>query len=102
MTYAPRPSRSPVPPPTVAGPPVTARLSAAQSDRAAGVLLAMAAGDALGAGYEFGPPLGPEVPVLMAGGGFLGWAPGEWTDDTSMAMTIAEVSAEGVDLLSTE
>ncbi len=60
----------------------------------------MAAGDALGAGYEFGPPLAPELPVLMEGGGAFGWAPGEWTDDTSMALAIAEVGAEGQDLLS--
>ena len=80
---------------------VTASLSAAQSDRAAGVLLALAAGDALGAGYEFGPPLGPEVPVVMGGGGPLGRAAGEWTDDTAMAVAIAEVGAEGADLLST-
>lgn len=80
---------------------MTARLSAAQSDRAAGVLLAMAGGDALGAGYEFGPPLATDVPVVMEGGGSFGWAPGEWTDDTSMAIAIAEVSCEGLDLLST-
>ncbi len=78
----------------------SARLSPAQSDRAAGVLLAMAAGDALGAGYEFGPPLAPDVPVSMRGGGPFAWSPGEWTDDTSMAIAIAEVSAEGQDLLS--
>ncbi len=77
-------------------------LSTAQSDRAAGVLLAMAAGDALGAGYEFGPPLADDVDVRMAGGGSFGWAPGEWTDDTSMAVAIAEVSAEGLDLRSAE
>ncbi len=41
----------------------------AQSDRAAGALLAMAAGDALGAGYEFGPPLADDVDVRMAGAG---------------------------------
>ncbi len=35
------------------------RLYPAQSDRAAGVLLAMAAGHALGAGDEYGPSLGP-------------------------------------------
>lgn len=74
------------------------RLSTAQSDRAAGVLLGMASGDALGAGYEFGPPLGDEVEVVMEGGGSFGWARGEWTDDTSMALAIAEVSAEGADL----
>ena len=30
-----------------------------------------ACGDALGAGYEFGPPLGDDVPVGMVGGGDL-------------------------------
>lgn len=75
------------------------KLTTAQSDRAAGVLLAMAAGDALGAGYEFGPPLAPDVPVVMEGGGSFGWRPGEWTDDTAMAVAIAEVSATGADLL---
>ena len=77
-------------------------LTTAQSDRAAGALLATAAGDALGAGYEFGPPLADDVEVRMAGGGSFGWAPGEWTDDTSMAVAIAEVSAEGLDLRSAE
>jgi ADP-ribosylglycohydrolase len=73
-------------------------LTTAQIDRACGVLLATAAGDALGAPYEFGPPRGPELEVAMAGGGGFGWAPGEWTDDTSMAMAIAEVAATGIDL----
>ena len=50
------------------------RLNTAQMDRAAGVMLAMASGDALGAGYEFGPPLGDEVEVLMEGGGGFNWA----------------------------
>jgi ADP-ribosylglycohydrolase len=74
------------------------KLTAAQLDRARGVLLATAAGDALGAGYEFGPPLPDDAPVAMKGGGPLGWAPGEWTDDTSMALAIAEVAAAGLDL----
>jgi ADP-ribosylglycohydrolase len=73
-------------------------LDAAQLDRARGVLLATAAGDALGAGYEFGPPLPDEAPVTMKGGGHFGWAPGEWTDDTSMALAIAETAAGGADL----
>lgn len=73
-------------------------LSGAQVDRAAGVLLATACGDALGAGYEFGPPLPESAPVEMRGGGPFGWAPGEWTDDTSMAVAIAEVAATGADL----
>ncbi|WP_099041832.1 ADP-ribosylglycohydrolase family protein [Mycobacterium neglectum] len=66
------------------------------NDRVEGVLLATAAGDALGAPYEFKPPRGPELEVAMAGGG--PWAAGEWTDDTSMAIAIAEVAATGADL----
>jgi len=34
----------------------------------------------------------------MVGGGSFGWEPGEWTDDTSMAIAIAEVAATGADL----
>ncbi len=73
-------------------------LTVAQKDRACGVLLATAAGDALGAPYEFQPARGPELPVEMVGGGSFGWEPGEWTDDTSMAVAIAEVAATGADL----
>lgn len=74
------------------------KLTNAQLDRACGALLATAAGDALGAPYEFGPPRGPELEVAMVGGGGFGWEPGEWTDDTSMAIVIAEVAASDVDL----
>jgi ADP-ribosyl-[dinitrogen reductase] hydrolase len=77
---------------------MTTRLSTAQVDRAAGVLLGMACGDALGAGYEFGSPLPDDAPVEMKGGGSLRWEPGEWTDDTSMAIAIAEPAASGADL----
>lgn len=66
------------------------------TDRAAGVMLGLAAGDALGAGYEFGPPF--EGDVVMAGGGSFNWAPGEWTDDTSMAVPILRGVASGRDL----
>jgi ADP-ribosyl-[dinitrogen reductase] hydrolase len=76
------------------------QLTTAQRDRACGVLLATAAGDALGAGYEFGPPLPGDAPVTMRGGGACNWAPGEWTDDTAMAIAIAEVAATGADLRS--
>lgn len=31
----------------------------------------------------------------MVGGGVFGWEPGEWTDDTQMALCIAHVTAEG-------
>jgi ADP-ribosylglycohydrolase len=68
-------------------------LTPAQVDRAHGVLLGMACGDALGAGYEFGEPF--EGAVEMKGGGPFDWAPGEWTDDTSMAIVIAQALADG-------
>lgn len=73
-------------------------LTTAQLDRACGTLLASAAGDALGAPYEFGPPLPAPEPVGMVGGGDFSWAPGEWTDDTAMATAIAEVAATGAAL----
>lgn len=66
------------------------KLNPLQNDRAAGVLVTLAAGDALGAGYEFGPPLPDGTPVRMKGGGPFGFAPAEWTDDTSMAVAIVE------------
>ncbi|MEB3062638.1 ADP-ribosylglycohydrolase family protein [[Mycobacterium] zoologicum] len=75
-------------------------LSVAQRDRACGALLATAAGDALGAGYEFDGPRGPGEPIDMIGGGLGAFTPGEWTDDTSMAIAIAEVAATGADLAS--
>ena len=78
------------------------KLTTAQQDRVVGVLLGTACGDALGAGYEFGPPLGDDVEVEMTGGGTFRWAPGEWTDDTSMAVAIAEAAADGLDLRSAE
>jgi ADP-ribosylglycohydrolase len=68
-------------------------------DRALGAILGTACGDALGAGYEFGPPLADEVPVTMDGGhrGF-GWEPGEWTDDTAMTIPVLRAMADGLSL----
>ena len=74
------------------------KLTSAQKDRATGVLLGLATGDALGARYEFQPPLPDEIAVGMFGGGQLGWEPGEWTDDTAMAIPIARAAAAGLDL----
>lgn len=74
------------------------KLSSPQRDRAVGVLVSMAAGDALGAGYEFDPPMAADDPVAMIGGGLGPFAPGEWTDDTAMAIAIAEIASTGVDL----
>ncbi len=73
-------------------------LTMAQLDRAAGVALASAVGDALGAGYEFGPPLPPKAPVAMIGGN--GAEPSEWTDDTAMTWPILRAAAQGLDLRS--
>lgn len=72
------------------------------ADRAAGVLVVSACGDALGAGYEFDPPERIPAEIGMVGGGPFDWESGEWTDDTSMAWVIAEVAAEGLDLRSAE
>lgn len=65
-------------------------------DRATGVLLAGACGDALGAGYEFQHSPGPDIDMI--GGGPFNWSPGSWTDDTSMANCIARVAARGLRL----
>lgn len=79
------------------------KLDAIQLDRAAGVLLGQACGDALGVPYEFAAPAlsAAERPV-MKGGGLGPYAPGEYSDDTQMAVCIAEVAATGADLRSAE
>src|SRR4051794_22454311 len=69
-------------------------LTSLQSDRAAGVLIALAAGDALGAGYEFEPAMPDDAEVAMIGGGPFNFEPAEWTDDTSMALAIADAILE--------
>lgn len=71
--------------------------TSAHLHRAAGSLLASAAGDALGAGYEFTHPR-PDTEIAMIGGGLGNFEPGEWTDDTSMTVAIAEVTATGLDV----
>ena len=59
-------------------------------DRFAGALVGLAVGDALGTTLEFKHP-GSFRPIDdMVGGGPFGLAPGQWTDDTSMAMCLAE------------
>ncbi|MBA2446245.1 MAG: ADP-ribosylglycohydrolase family protein [Nocardioidaceae bacterium] len=73
-------------------------LSEAQLDRALGVLLGQACGDALGVPYEFGTAPGAHELAEMRGGGLGGFAQGEWSDDTQMAVCIAKVAATGVDL----
>lgn len=72
--------------------------SSQQNDRAVGVLVGQAAGDALGVPYEFGTRALTGEPQMVGGG----IAPGQWSDDTEMALCIAQVAATGVDLRTDE
>ena len=61
-----------------------------QSDRAIGCLVGLAIGDALGTTLEFGARDAlPPVTDIVGGGPFKLEA-GEWTDDTSMALCLAD------------
>lgn len=79
-----------------------------RSHRVAGAVIGSAVGDALGAPFEFGPAgtYGRRFPIdargvrtEMCGGGSLGWAAGEFTDDTQMALLLASslVECRGLD-----
>lgn len=59
-------------------------------DRYRGSMLGLATGDALGAAVEFSSPGSFELVTDMRGGGPHSLAPGQWTDDTSMALCLAE------------
>jgi len=61
-----------------------------KKDRAIGAFVGLAVGDAVGGPMEFVdrdscPPI-----TDMIGGGYFGLEPGEWTDDTSMALCLAD------------
>ena len=58
-------------------------------DRYRGALLGLAAGDALGATLEFKAPNTFKAITDMVGGGPFRLEPGQWTDDTSMALCLA-------------
>ena len=63
-------------------------------DRYLGCLLGLAAADAVGTTLEFEAP-GSFTPITdMVGGGPFQLQPGQWTDDTSMALCLAESLAE--------
>ncbi len=63
-------------------------------ERCRGTLLGLAVGDALGAPLEGKRP-GSFTPIEnMIGGGFHNIEPGQWTDDTSMALCMAESLVE--------
>ena len=59
-------------------------------ERYRGALLGLAVGDALGTTLEFKRPGTFEPISEIVGGGPFGLKPGEWTDDTSMALCLAE------------
>lgn len=68
-------------------------------DRRRGCLLGLAVGDALGAAVEFSRPGSFEPVSGFRGGGPHGLGPGEWTDDTSMALALADsIAKAGWDL----
>ena len=67
-----------------------ARGSAMVVDRYRGCLLGLAVGDALGTTLEFQPPGSFEPTADKVGGGPFRLKPGQWTDDTSMALCLAE------------
>jgi ADP-ribosyl-[dinitrogen reductase] hydrolase len=75
---------------SVAQEPVPPSTANAIRDRAVGALLGLAVGDAIGTTLEFRqrdsyPPL-----TDLVGGGPFRLAAGEWTDDTSMALALAD------------
>lgn len=66
------------------------RLQASVVDRATGALLGLAVGDALGATLEFSRRDTHPFHTEMTGGGPFHLRPGQWTDDTSMALALAD------------
>jgi hypothetical protein len=78
-----------------------------RSDRVLGALVGSAVGDALGAPFEFGPAgaFSARFPspargtaTEMCSGGSLDWEPGEFTDDTQMALLVATSLLEQIGL----
>ena len=63
-------------------------------ERYRGSLLGLAVGDALGTTVEFQLPGSFRPLETIVGGGPFGLRPGEWTDDTSMALCLAESLVE--------
>jgi ADP-ribosylglycohydrolase len=68
-------------------------------DRYRGALIGLAACDALGTTVEFHPPGSFQPLTDIVGGGPFGLKPGQWTDDTSMALCLAEslIKKQGFD-----
>ncbi|MGC2412165.1 MAG: ADP-ribosylglycohydrolase family protein [Stellaceae bacterium] len=68
-------------------------------DRALGCLLGLAVGDALGTTLEFERRDVRPLLTDLIGGGPFGLKPGEWTDDTSLALCLADslIACGGLD-----
>jgi ADP-ribosylglycohydrolase len=71
-----------------------------QEDRFRGCLAGLAVGDALGTTLEFRPPGSFNPLDDLVGGGPFNLAPGQWTDDTSMALCLADslITCTGMNL----
>lgn len=70
-----------------------------RQSRYRGALVGLAVGDAMGTTVEFRPPGTFAAVEDMTGGGPFGLKPGQWTDDTSMALCLAEslIARQGFD-----
>ncbi|CAM3956816.1 ADP-ribosylglycohydrolase family protein [Vreelandella rituensis] len=68
-------------------------------DRYRGAMLGLACGDALGTTLEFCQRDSRPLQTQLTGGGAFGVAPGEWTDDTAMALCLADslIACQGMD-----
>ncbi|MBU1605936.1 MAG: ADP-ribosylglycohydrolase family protein [Alphaproteobacteria bacterium] len=71
----------------------------AYRDRALGALVGLAVGDALGTTLEFTTRDSKPRVTEIVGGGPFGLEPGQWTDDTSMALALADslIASNGLD-----
>lgn len=78
---------------------ITPDLDPAIRDRTHGALLGLAVGDALGTTLEFTRRDTQPLHTEMTGGGPFDLKPGEWTDDTAMALALADslLSCAGFD-----
>ena len=73
------------------------RTAAANRDRALGAFLGLAVGDAVGTTLEFEPRDAKPRLEDMTGGGPFRLPPGAWTDDTAMALALADNLADDAD-----
>ena len=75
---------------SIRAPSVPSRTAAGIRDRALGAFLGLAVGDAVGTTLEFSSRDAQPRLEDMTGGGPFGLPPGAWTDDTSMALALAD------------